>query len=127
MQYQEEDEEDQPSEQEIIDIINGYAAFKYEEPAGDSSVKGEKEIHNCAICIDVLKSGQMVKALQCTHKFHSSCINQWLKQKLKCPLCKQSVIWKKSLAFNDFCLFNHIFLDNTERLKQTCWNVAYTL
>ena len=52
----------------------------------------EAEAVNCAICIDVLKSGQMVKALNCSHKFHSKCINDWLKVKLKCPLCKSSVI-----------------------------------
>jgi hypothetical protein len=85
---EEDDSENELSEQEIIDIINSYAAFRYEEPEGAKPA----EAANCAICIDVLKTGQMVKALQCTHKFHSSCINTWLKQKLACPLCKQSVI-----------------------------------
>ena len=68
------------SPDEIREIINSYASFKFE------AAKGEEA--NCAICIDVLKGGQMVKALNCTHKFHSKCINDWLKVKLKCPLCK---------------------------------------
>ena len=80
--YEEDDEEEQPSAEQIRDIINSHAAFKYEEPT---------EPQNCAICIDKLKGGQMVKSLACTHKFHSKCINDWLKVKLKCPLCKNPV------------------------------------
>lgn len=97
-QQQEDEEEEELSPEEIRAIINSYAAFKYEEPAGSSTAsiggtsKKEENQTNCAICIDALKTGQMVKALPCSHKFHSKCINDWLKVKLKCPLCKQSVI-----------------------------------
>ena len=87
----EEDEEEQLSPDEIKDIINSYTAFRYEEPQPDPQSKNEKEPINCAICQDVLKTGQMVKALPCTHKYHSKCINEWLKVKLKCPLCKQAL------------------------------------
>lgn len=72
------------SPEQIRDIINSYPAFKFEETKGDE--------HNCAVCLDKLKNGCMVKALGCSHKYHSKCINDWLKVKLKCPLCKQSVI-----------------------------------
>jgi Ring finger domain len=64
-------------------IINSYTAFRYECPKG--------ETNNCAICMDVLKTGDMVKSLQCSHNFHSRCINNWLLVKLKCPLCKKEV------------------------------------
>lgn len=61
-------------------MINSFSSFKY-------SQDGDKEI-NCAICLDKLKEGQMAKQLACKHSFHSACINNWLKQKLQCPLCK---------------------------------------
>ena len=48
-EYEEEDEEEQLTEEQIIEVINSYAAFKYEEAKGEES--------NCAICIDVLKTG----------------------------------------------------------------------
>lgn len=80
----EEEEEEQLSKEEIAAIINSYTAFKYEEAKKDDDP-------NCAICMDVLKTGDMVKALQCSHKYHSKCINNWLKVKLKCPLCKVEV------------------------------------
>lgn len=50
----------------------------------------EKQI-SCSICLDILKTGVMVKALSCSHIFHSSCINSWLKEKLECPNCKNLV------------------------------------
>jgi hypothetical protein len=80
--YAEEEEEEKLSPEEIRDIINSIGAFKFEDKGTDA---------NCAICMDKLKGGQMVKGLQCMHKFHSKCINDWLKIKLKCPLCKHSV------------------------------------
>lgn len=50
----------------------------------------EKQV-SCSICLDILKTGIMVKALSCSHIFHSSCINSWLKEKLECPNCKHLV------------------------------------
>jgi len=84
VEYEEEEEEPKPSPEEIKAVINSYAAFKFEEKKGEEV--------NCAICLDKLKGGQMVKALNCTHKYHSKCINDWLKQQLRCPLCKESVV-----------------------------------
>ena len=78
--YGEEEEEEQKlSEEEIKNIINSYNAFKYNT---------EEKDQNCAICLDKLKEGQMVKKMPCKHTFHSPCINNWLKHKLQCPLCK---------------------------------------
>ena len=78
------DEEPRPSPEEIRAIINSYDDFKYEEKEGVDEI-------NCAICLDKMKSGNRAKQLQCKHIFHSQCINHWLKQKLRCPLCKIEV------------------------------------
>lgn len=88
-----------PSPEEVRQIINSINSFKYEEakaPAGGSDKKpsdtqSERGRESCAICLDDMKTGQMVKALRCSHKFHEKCINNWLKQKLLCPLCKEKV------------------------------------
>lgn len=87
------DEDGQPlqSPEEIRNIINAIPSFKYEEKKQPSS-KGEsgdlsnqknsdkkQDVDSCAICLEDLQSGQMVKALACSHKFHSKCINYWLK------------------------------------------------
>lgn len=98
------DEDGQPllSPEEIKNIINSIPSFKYEEKKQGSSTNKngatvsdtESQRNNkdsCAICLDDLQTGQMVKALACSHKFHSKCINFWLKRKLKCPLCKERI------------------------------------
>jgi len=78
-----------PSHDEIKNIINSIPSFKFEEKKKVKDESNQKD--SCAICLDDLQQGQMVKALTCSHKFHSSCINFWLKQKLKCPLCKERI------------------------------------
>ena len=78
------------SPEEIKNIINAIPSFKYEEkeqPKAEGESQDKKESDEskkdnkdkCAICLDNLETGQMVKALSCTHKFHSQCINFWLK------------------------------------------------
>ena len=42
-----------------------------------------------AICIDDFEEGVEVKTILCFHKFHSECINKWLKENSTCPVCKQ--------------------------------------
>jgi E3 ubiquitin-protein ligase RNF38/44 len=87
-QEEELDEDGQPlpSPEEIKNIINGIPESRYEEKKQDHEDKP-----TCVICMDNIKENQMVKTLKCSHNFHSKCINNWLKLKLKCPLCKVRV------------------------------------
>jgi len=48
----------------------------------------EKE---CAICKEEFKTGDMLKLLPCCHRFHAACIDQWLRQKRLCPICRIEV------------------------------------
>ena len=43
----------------------------------------------CRICLEDFKSGDNVSPLPCNkrHYFHTSCIKDWTKYKLYCPLC----------------------------------------
>ena len=62
-----------PSPEEIKNVINAIPSFKYEEKKKNSDNKNDETTNkdSCAICLDDLQTGQQVKALQCTHKFHS--------------------------------------------------------
>ncbi len=50
--------------------------------------------YTCCICLDDISSHlyeikQCPTALRCGHVFHLSCVNEWFKGKLNCPLCRE--------------------------------------
>ena len=51
-----------------------------------------KQVEECSICMDIFKYGENVKELKsCKHAFHSKCIDKWLENENKCPICKQPI------------------------------------
>lgn len=46
---------------------------------------------NCAICYNSIDEGQKIAKIQCIHKFHTSCLNKWIKKRQSCPLCQSSI------------------------------------
>jgi len=44
----------------------------------------------CSICMDLENNNTWIK-LSCGHKFHSSCITQWLNTHQTCPICRHNV------------------------------------
>ncbi|KAF4403289.1 hypothetical protein G4B88_007935 [Cannabis sativa] len=49
----------------------------------------------CPICLEGYESYRMIAVLQkCKHKFHISCIRNWVERKQTCPMCQK----KKSLV-----------------------------
>lgn len=45
----------------------------------------------CTICMEAFKEGDTQRMLPCFHRFHASCVDQWLSQQGECPLCKHRV------------------------------------
>jgi len=45
----------------------------------------------CPICLEGFLLNDEIKILNCMHCFHKSCIDMWLFNLLKCPLCRNSV------------------------------------
>jgi len=46
---------------------------------------------SCAVCLSDFSECDMLRRLPCNHSFHSSCVDKWLKQNKRCPLCVQDV------------------------------------
>merc|ERR1711964_368857 len=46
----------------------------------------------CCICLGDFEKGENVRKLGCNHLYHKDCVDIWLKQNRKCPLCKQSAV-----------------------------------
>lgn len=48
-------------------------------------------LQDCPVCIDAFSEGQEVRVLGCNHSFHRECIDAWLMNSLKCPICRAPV------------------------------------
>jgi len=55
-------------------------------------VKQKEEEKECMVCLDMMKKGEDVRHLPCDHKFHQHCIDTWLLNRRKCPLCKLNIV-----------------------------------
>ena len=44
----------------------------------------------CSICLDEFVINDEINKLECEHKYHLLCINNWLKIKNSCPLCNKN-------------------------------------
>ncbi|KAL1543591.1 RING-H2 finger protein ATL66-like [Salvia divinorum] len=53
----------------------------------------------CAICLSLFQEGERVKVLPlCRHGFHSDCVDEWLRTRSSCPLCRGCVHRVDSLS-----------------------------
>eukprot|EP00475_Leptophrys_vorax_P013893 TRINITY_DN2023_c0_g1_i1.p1 TRINITY_DN2023_c0_g1~~TRINITY_DN2023_c0_g1_i1.p1 ORF type:complete len:418 (-),score=79.27 TRINITY_DN2023_c0_g1_i1:34-1287(-) len=48
-----------------------------------------RESANCCICLGDYEKNEQVRVLGCGHHFHKECVDVWLIEKLKCPVCVQ--------------------------------------
>lgn len=51
-----------------------------------------KKTFECSICLDDDNNKNRKRKLNCGHKFHFTCIEYWLKNYKRCPLCNQDAL-----------------------------------
>uniref|UniRef100_A0A1J3GTN0 E3 ubiquitin-protein ligase RLIM n=1 Tax=Noccaea caerulescens TaxID=107243 RepID=A0A1J3GTN0_NOCCA len=56
-----------------------------------SAAEVQTEMRDCSICLESFTKGDMLISLPCTHSFHSSCLNPWLKACGDCPYCRRAI------------------------------------
>ncbi|XP_062373222.1 E3 ubiquitin-protein ligase RNF38-like [Sardina pilchardus] len=49
------------------------------------------EQSDCRICLASYAEGEELTTLPCSHRFHSTCGNAWLRQNPTCPMCRAPV------------------------------------
>lgn len=51
-----------------------------------------KDAEDCVVCLALFEESDSLTLLpQCTHAFHTECIDEWFKSHSTCPLCRESV------------------------------------
>jgi hypothetical protein len=61
---------------------------------GESSTERvlSAEDAECCICLSTYDDGVELRELPCSHHFHCTCIDKWLRINATCPLCKYNII-----------------------------------
>ncbi|KAK9144314.1 hypothetical protein Sjap_004217 [Stephania japonica] len=66
--------------------IKSIKAFWYKK--GDGAIEGT----DCPVCLGEFREDEKLRLLpKCSHAFHLSCIDTWLKSHSNCPLCRANV------------------------------------
>ncbi len=46
---------------------------------------------SCSICLQNFNDNETLKLLNCNHKFHKNCIDEWIKINKNCPICRENL------------------------------------
>ncbi|XP_073016737.1 putative RING-H2 finger protein ATL21A [Primulina eburnea] len=58
---------------------------------GESRRLPEPNDNTCTICLSEYKPKETLRSIpECQHCFHADCVDQWLKLKASCPICRNS-------------------------------------
>lgn len=58
--------------------------------ANDSEFAGDTA-RKCTICLEDFEDGMKIRILPCFHRFMADCIDPWLAQQARCPVCKFNI------------------------------------
>jgi len=72
--------------------------------------------YRCVICLSDFEIEEKVSALPCCHTFHTNCLDNWLKQKRECPVCKYEVTLKSILG--EDILQEYLEIQKKKKLKE---------
>ena len=73
--------------------------------------------YSFTVCIETYRIGETVRILPCNHRFHKSCIDQWLLARRTCPMCKMDILKHYGLI--------HEEETSLEDREETMFNIAW--
>ncbi|XP_022857464.1 probable E3 ubiquitin-protein ligase RHG1A isoform X2 [Olea europaea var. sylvestris] len=78
------------SEEEVSKCLRKSCYQPIPSEVRDTGSLGEDNDTKCSICQEEYLSGDEIGKLGCQHGYHVACIEQWLRLKNWCPICKVS-------------------------------------
>lgn len=82
------------------DFIDRLPTYTYKKPTEEEEKKeggpsnpelGGDTVRRCAICLDDFPDGAKIRILPCFHRFMADCIDPWLLEHGRCPVCKAKI------------------------------------
>lgn len=70
-------------------LINSGQQQTIEELTSNIIVMNDMEL--CSICLEPFQNNERIVNLQCNHSYHTTCINNWMRTKPTCPICRLSI------------------------------------
>jgi hypothetical protein len=71
--------------------LEAYPAVMYREARKKQRQSAGEEAACCAVCLERYGDSDEVRMLpDCGHLFHRECVDQWLRQRPTCPVCRTS-------------------------------------
>lgn len=98
-------------------VIDSIAVFKYKKDVG--LIEGT----DCPVCLSEFQEDESLRLLpKCSHAFHISCVDTWLRSHTNCPLCRAPILSGAIAAqasesepnSNDLDSRNEVILVNSE-------------
>lgn len=69
-------------------LIKSIMVFKYKKGSGLA------EGTDCSVCLSEFQDDESLRLLpKCSHAFHVTCIDTWLKSHSNCPLCRANIVF----------------------------------
>ena len=77
---------------------------------------GESPEHECAICYETIEPFQ-VRAVprECSHAYHSVCLNRWLTENRSCPLCRKKISLESQIPWRTLFAFSLVWTQEMMR------------
>ncbi|CAM0948753.1 unnamed protein product [Alopecurus aequalis] len=75
-------------------VLAAYPTTVYASPSGDERISTREDVApddetTCAVCLTEYADGDDLRRLPwCAHAFHRRCVDQWLRRRPSCPLCR---------------------------------------
>jgi len=64
---------------------------KFNKRPAAAEPEEEEEGDKCTICLSEFEVEEDVRRLPCMHLFHVECVDQWLGQNKRCPICRVDI------------------------------------
>ena len=84
-----EKEKDEISKSTLKDEMNKIDSKEFLSPE-EPELAGATA-RGCTICLEDFEEGMKIRILPCFHHFMADCIDPWLQQQARCPVCKFSI------------------------------------